>query len=434
MKRRHRSSLRKYLMLDFYYSVLRRDWQISTIFTDIFLKTIAVLVVSISRFVKDACNISASALTFYSILSIIPIIALALGIARGFGLAKILESEIKSQVFTDPAVVEHIIDFANQALENTKGGLVTGLGIVILLWSVIKVLGSTELTMNRIWGVKKGRSVVKKFTDYMSIMFIAPILVILISSVNIFMTSSLQSFAMEEGFISYASTAVIALLNLIPYLLVWLLFIFLYMFMPTTPVKFKYAFVSGIIAGTVFQIVQWFYIRFQIGVTSYNAMYGGLAALPLLLVWIQLSWSIVLWGTELCYILRNRHFLYRNTMDVENRWVDNVEVAIRILKYISAEFISQNSGGPSLAMISKKLRMSTSKLRVVLQELVDKKILIEVRDDDDVSYFPAMDFHSLSLSDIITRLSYVDINKGEEWKLRFIAAVDGEFATDKFAK
>lgn len=434
MKRRHRSSLRKYLMLDFYYSVLRRDWQISTIFTDIFLKTIAVLVVSISRFVKDACNISASALTFYSILSIIPIIALALGIARGFGLAKILESEIKSQVFTDPAVVEHIIDFANQALENTKGGLVTGLGIVILLWSVIKVLGSTELTMNRIWGVKKGRSVVKKFTDYMSIMFIAPILVILISSVNIFMTSSLQSFAMEEGFISYASTAVIALLNLIPYLLVWLLFIFLYMFMPTTPVKFKYAFVSGIIAGTVFQIVQWFYIRFQIGVTSYNAMYGGLAALPLLLVWIQLSWSIVLWGTELCYILRNRHFLYRNTMDVENRWVDNVEVAIRILKYISAEFISQNSGGPSLAMISKKLRMSTSKLRVVLQELVDKKILIEVRDDDDVSYFPAMDFHSLSLSDIITRLSYVDINKGEEWKLRFIAAVDREFATDKFAK
>lgn len=433
MKRKHRSSLRKYLRMDFYYSVLRRDWQISTIITDILLKTIAVLVVSISRFIKDACNISASALTFYSILSIIPIIALGLGIARGFGVAKILENELKAQSFTDPVVVEEIIKFANQALENTKGGLVTGLGIVILLWSVIKVLGSTELTMNRIWGVKKGRTMVKKFTDYMSIMFIAPILVILISSVNIFMTSSLQEFTMEEGLLSYASTAMITLMNLVPYVLVWLLFIFLYMFMPTTPVKFKYALVSGIIAGTVFQIVQWFYIRFQIGVTAYNATYGGLAALPLLLVWMQLSWSIVLWGTELCYILRNRHFLFRNSMDVENRWVDNVEVAIRILRYISTEFM-QNNGGPSLAMISKKLRMSTSKLRVVLQELVDKKILKEVREDDDVSYFPAIDFHSLSLADIITRLSYVDNNKGEEWKVRFIDAVDKEFAADKFAK
>ena len=104
--------------------------------------------------------------------------------------------------------------------------------------------------------------------------------------------------------------------------------------MPTTPVKFKYALVAGIVAGTVFQIVQWFYLRFQIGVSSYNAIYGGLAALPLLLVWLQLSWSIVLWGTELCYIMRNRHFLYRNAMNADNKWVDNVEVTLRMLRYI----------------------------------------------------------------------------------------------------
>lgn len=433
MKRRRRNSLRKYLLLDFYYSILRRDWQISTFVIDLLLKTVAVIVVSISRFVKDACNISASALTFYSILSFIPIIALVLGIARGFGVAKILEHEIKSLSFTDPQVTEWVVQFANQALENTQGGLVTGLGIVILLWSVIKVLGSTELAMNRIWGVKQGRSMVKKFVDYMSIMFIAPILVILISSVNVFLTSNLQAIAMEKGFLSYAGSAIGALLNLIPYVLVWLLFIFLYMFMPTTPVKFKYAFAAGIIAGTVFQIVQWFYIRFQIGVSSYNAIYGGLAALPLLLVWLQLSWSIVLWGTELCCIFRNRHFMFRKTMDAENRWVDNVEIATRILRYISSEFM-QNNGGPSLAMISKKLKMNTSKLRVVLQELVDKKILMEVKEEDDVSFFPAVDFHNLSLADIITRLSYIDNNKGEDWKIRFVEAINKEFKTDKFAQ
>lgn len=237
---------------------------------------------------------------------------------------------------------------------------------------------------------------------------------------------------MEEGWISYAGAALITLLKFIPYVLVWLLFIFLYMYMPTTPVRFKYAFIAGVIAGTVFQIVQWFYIRFQIGVSSYNAIYGGLAALPLLLVWLQLSWSIVLWGTELCYIMRNRHFLYRNAMNADNRWVDNVEVALRILKYISAEYM-RNNGGPTLGDICKKLRMSSSKMRMVLEELVEKKVLVEVKSDDDVSYYPAHDLHDLSLADIIVRLSYMDGYKAEEWKVRFVQAINGEFSDDKFA-
>lgn len=432
MRRKRKVSLKKFLVVDFYYSILRRDWRISTFATDLLLKTVAIAVVSIDRFVKDACSISASALTFYSTLAFIPVTALVLAIAKGFGAAKALEDWIKDQSFTNPEVVEWMMNIANKALENTQGGIVTGLGIILLLWSVIRMLGSTELAMNRIWGVKKGRSVTKKFTDYMSILFIAPILIILICSMNVFMMSNLQEVVMEEGLISYASAALITLLKFIPYVLVWLLFIFLYMFMPTTPVKFKYALIAGVIAGTVFQVVQWFYIRFQIGVSSYNAIYGGLAALPLLLVWLQLSWSIVLWGTELCYIMRNRHFLYRNALNADNRWVDNVEVAIRVLKYISAEYM-RNNGGPTLGAICKKLRMSSSKVRLVLEELVEKKVLVEVKSDDDVSYYPAHDLHDLSMADVIVNLSYMDGFKAEEWKVRFVRAINGEFLNDKFA-
>lgn len=420
------------MLIDFYYSVLRRDWRISTFLTDVVLKTLAVAVVSIDRFVKDASTISASALTFYSTLSFIPVVALILAIARGFGAAKALEDWIKDQTYTNPEVMEWVVGIANKALDNTQSSLITGFGIILLIWSVVRMLSSTELAMNRIWGVKKGRTLVKKFTDYMSILFIAPILVVLISSINVFMMSNLQDYAMEEGVLSYAGVALKALFALIPYVLVWFLFVFLYMFMPTTPVRFKYAIVAGIVAGTVFQIVQWFYIRFQIGVSSYNAIYGGLAALPLLLVWLQLSWSIVLWGTELCYIMRNRHFLYRNAMNADNRWVDNVEVTIKMLRYISEQF-THNQGSPTLAMICKKLRMSSSKVRVVLQELVDQKILVEVRDDDDVSYYPAVDFHRLALSDIITRLSHLDESRGEEWKMRFVEAMKREFSKDTFA-
>ena len=124
------------------------------------------------------------------------------------------------------------------------------------------------------------------FTDYFSIIFIAPILMILVSSLNLFMTSS----GWQENFPLISSFLQIVI-KLLPYMLVWMLFIFLYMFMPATPVKFKHAFVAAMIAGTVYQIIQWFYIRFQIGMSSYSAIYGTLAALPLLLVWFCLLYT-----------------------------------------------------------------------------------------------------------------------------------------------
>ncbi len=424
--------LKKFFSLDFYYVVLRKERQKTAFWREAPLRVLAVFVISVNRFLKDTGMVSASALTFYSILSFVPFVALALGIAKGFGLSKVLEDQIREQSFTNPQIMDFVVEFANQALENTKGGLITGLGIVILLWSVIKVLGNTELAMNRIWEVKKGRSLTKKFTDYLSIMFIAPILVILIGSINVFLTSNLQTIAMEEGFLKYASSFIISLLNLIPFILVWVLFIFLYMYMPATPVRFKYAVLAGIIAGTVYQVMQWFYIRFQIGVSSYNAIYGSLAALPLLLVWLQLSWCIVLWGAELCYVLRYRHFMFRNAMDRENRWVDNVEQAIRILKFIASEYM-QNRGGTTLNTISKKLKINTTKLKEILCELVDKNILAEILMEEEPVYLPLIDLHRLSLADVIIRLSYIHTHGGTDWEGRFIAAIRKEFSQETFA-
>ena len=402
-------NLKKYLIVEFYYSVLRRDWRVSTFLQDILLKTVAYVVVSVDRFITNASAISASALTFYSTLSFIPVVALVLAIARGFGAAKALEEWLNEQTFTNPEVMQWVMNLAGKALDNTQSNIIAGLGIVLLIWSVVK-----------------------KFTDYMSILFIAPILMVLISSINVFMMSNLQAYTSDETFLSYAGAALTAILRLVPYVLVWFLFVFLYMFMPTTPVKFKHALVAGIVAGTVFQVVQWFYLRFQVGVSSYNAIYGGLAALPLLLVWLQLSWSIVLWGTELCYIMRNRHVLYRDALGANKRWVEDVDVSVKMLKIISDTY-THHQGGPTLAVICKKLRMSSSKARIVLQELVDLDILVEVKDEDDVSYYPAVDFHHLSMSDIIIRLAHLDKNKGEKWKVRFVEAIKKEFSADTFA-
>ncbi len=424
--------LKKFFSLRYYYAILRKDWRGVALFRGLLLRGMAILVISVNRFVGDACMVSASALTFYSVLSFIPIVALVLGIAKGFGVGKVLEQQIREQTFTDPQVMDFVVQFANHALENTKGGLITGLGIMILLWSVIKVLGNTELAMNRIWAIKRGRKLTRKFSDYLSVMFIAPILLTLISGINIFLTSNLQTIAVEEGFLRYASSLIIWLVNILPYLLVWFLFVFLYMYMPATPVKFKYAILAGIIAGTVYQVMQWFYIRFQIGVSSYNAIYGSLAALPLLLVWLQLSWSIVLWGTELCYIFRNRHCMYLNSLDRESRWIENVGQAVKILKYISDEYM-QNKGGVTLGQISKKLKISTSKLQIVLHELVEKSVLAGWREDDDIVYLPLRDLHQLSMADVINRLANVDTQMEKGWGRRYADAIEKEFGHDKFA-
>ncbi len=424
--------LKKFFSLRYYYAILRKDWRGVALFRGLLFRGMAILVISVNRFVGDACMVSASALTFYSVLSFIPIVALVLGIAKGFGVGKVLEQQIREQTFTDPQVMDFVVQFANHALENTKGGLITGLGIMILLWSVIKVLGNTELAMNRIWGIKRGRKLTRKFSDYLSVMFIAPILLTLISGINVFLTSNLQTIAVEEGFLRYASSLIIWLVNVLPYLLVWFLFVFLYMYMPATPVKFKYAILAGIIAGTVYQVMQWFYIRFQIGVSSYNAIYGSLAALPLLLVWLQLSWSIVLWGTELCYIFRNRHCMYLNSLDRESRWIENVGQAVKILKYISDEYM-QNKGGVTLGQISKKLKISTSKLQIVLHELVEKSVLAGWREDDDIVYLPLRDLHQLSMADVINRLANVDTQMEKGWERRYADAIEKEFGHDKFA-
>lgn len=414
----------KMLDLDYHYAVIRRDYGNRFVLTEFVQKSLSIVVVSLNRFVKDVGTLSASALTFYSILAFIPLVALVFAIAKGFGAGEALQGELLKHMQSSPELAGYIIDFANNALANTRGGVLTGVGIVILLWAVIKMLHSTELAMNRIWGIRKGRNIRRMFTDYLSIMFIAPILMIVVSSLNVYLSSNLETY------LPVAGSIILRLLKLLPYVLVWLLFIFLYMFMPATPVKFKHALIAGVVAGTVYQIVQWFYIRFQVGVSSYNAIYGGLAALPLLLVWLQLSWSVVLWGTELCYIFRNRHFMYKSELLRDTSWMETTEWAVKIVRYVARVYVS-HGGGPSLGMLNKELKMDTGKLRLILQELVDRHILVEAKEDEDYFYYPAMDFHFLSVGDIIIHLSRVEESTDEVWKREFMEAIRVGYANDK---
>ncbi|HQP12356.1 MAG TPA: YihY/virulence factor BrkB family protein, partial [Candidatus Omnitrophota bacterium] len=269
------------------------------------LKQLRIMLLAFRGFDEDKCQLRASALTYYSLLSIVPLVAMAFGIAKGFGIEKILEKQLYEKLAGQEEVVERIISFSQTLLETTKGGVIAGVGVAILFWTVIKVLGNIESSFNDIWGIRKSRTWGRKFSDYLSIMLICPLLLIMSSSITVLVTSQVKLVVEKISFLGVLSPAIFMILSLLPYCVIWVLFTYIYIFMPNTSVSFKSGLFGGMIAGTIYQIVQWIYINFQVGVAKYGAVYGSFAALPLFLVWLQMSWIIVLFGAEISFAEQN---------------------------------------------------------------------------------------------------------------------------------
>ena len=271
----------------------------------LFITWVRVVLLAVREFKSNQCQLNASALTFYSLLSVVPIAAVAFGVAQGFGFEKLLEKQLLEKFPGQQETITQIIVFANNLLENTRGGLIAGLGVILLFWTVIKVLDNVEASFNDIWGVKKGRSFGRKISDYLALILICPLLLIASGGATVFVATQVQMLIQKLAFLGYFEWAVVFGLKLIPFVMSWLLFTFLYIFMPNTKVNLVSGIVGGVVAGTIYQATQMVYVTFQVGAAKANAIYGSFAALPLFLIWLQLSWRIVLFGTELVFAHQN---------------------------------------------------------------------------------------------------------------------------------
>lgn len=260
------------------------------------LKFLRVILVSLRGFHAYHCALRASALTFYTVLSIVPVAAMAFGIAAGFGFEQRLQKELLENFSGHEAVILKVIDFAHTFLDDTRGGLIAGVGVAVLFWAVIKVLGNIENSLNAIWEVGKSRSIGRKIGDYLGMMILSPVLVIVSGSATVFIKTQVMMMTREVWLLGAFSPVILLSLKLLPYILAWILFSTVYLVMPNTRVRIASAVIAGIIAGTLYQMVQWGYINFQVGVARNNAIYGSFAAVPLFLVWLQMSWLIVLFG------------------------------------------------------------------------------------------------------------------------------------------
>lgn len=269
------------------------------------IRALKILLLAIRGYQRDQCATKASALTFYSMLSVVPVIAVFFGIAKGFGFDKKLQVQLLAKFSEQEDVLLKVFEFSNAMLQKTNGGVIAGIGVGLLFYSVVKVLGRIEDSFNDIWKVRKSRTIARKFTDYLSITIVCPILVIMASSVTVTIASQLKAIAGKLSQWGLPPAPILILLEIIPFVLIWVVFAFILIYMPNTKVRLKPGIVAAVVAGTAYQAAQWIYISFQVGVAKANAIYGSFAALPLFLVWIQISWLIVLMGSEISFAAQN---------------------------------------------------------------------------------------------------------------------------------
>lgn len=336
-------------------------------------------------FIEDDCYTQASALTYYSLLAIVPVLAVLFGIAKGFGFEKALEIDINAKFAEQRELVQKLIEFAYSWLQNVKGGIIAGIGTVALLWSVLGLLSNIESALNAIWKIPVSRSMGRKVSDYLALMIICPLFLVASSSITVFLYTQITATAQSNVIVEAVSPILLLVLKLFPFFLIWVLFTFVYLYLPNTQVYLRSAILAGIIAGTAFQLWQWIYIKFQIGASSYGAIYGSFAALPLFLIWLQISWLILLAGAELAFEIENDLFIpYRRTIPLSTK------AAALLITYRCIEAFVLGKPPQTDRSLAHELGISLNHLHTLLKTLQKERILSEISlSDRMIGYQPA---------------------------------------------
>ena len=369
------------------------------------IKQMRIIVLAARGFSNDKVMLRASALTFYSLLSIIPVAAIAFAIAKGFGLDQTLEQLITNEFQAHQEVLNWLLLNARNALDETRGVYIAGVGMIILFWSVLSLLDDIEDSFNHIWQIKSSRPWYRKFTDYLTIMLIAPVFIILSSSITVFISTELADFMSRAPILDFFKPVISFLVKFIPYFLSWITLTILFIVMPNAKVKFVPALISGIVAGTVLQVLQWLYIDLQFGITKLSAIYGSFAAVPLFIIWLQSSWIIVLLGAELAFANQNisRYEDESKALNISN--YQKRALVLMILHLIIRNF-STGEKPISAENIALTLKIPMRLARDILQDLSSVNLVSIIHENEQIErlYQPAIDINRITVSYVFTRL------------------------------
>ena len=335
-----------------------------------------------------------AALTFYALISIVPVLALVFAVVNGFGLVESLVANLYSLLPQMPEVVDYIVDFANRALARTQGGIVATVSLLTLFWAVIRMFESIEINFNKIWEVKSTRNLVRKYCDYITVVIIAPLLWIVATSISSY---ARQMLGVDSSVWLQLGSKIVSMV------VVWAMFALIYLVLPNIKVRLRSALLAGIMAGSCFYAFQAIYIYLLKWMTSYSAIYGSFAALPLFLLWMQNSWSILLIGCELSFAIQNEKRFDEERMLPNVSPDDNRKLMIAITAFVARAF-KRGEGAVPMVAIREGLALPTRIASKLVQQLVAAEVLNEVRRDEveyDVAYAPARDINTLRICDVL---------------------------------
>lgn len=364
------------------------------------VKVVKVINLSFKSFMSRDLQTKSMALTFSTVLAIVPAFAMLFAIGRGFGFQNLLEEQLFMNFPAQKSFITFALKFVDSYLNQASQGVFVGVGLIFLLYTLVSLLSDIETAFNQIWDIHKDRSLYQKIPDYIAICLLVPVLMICSSGVSIFMSSTLQ----DNTHFSFLTPLVNIALEASPFILAFLAFTISFYIIPHTRVKLKYAAAAGAICAIMFQILQMLFLSGQLYVSKYNAIYGSFSFLPLMLIWLQLSWLILLFGCVLTYSMQN--IFAFNFLDNKVPPSRNLETMVMlIIMAVVAKRFHQEEKPLSAKEISSiynfPIRM-VNRLCQILQKagLINMVII----DDEHTGIAPAVDTDELTVGIVFKRI------------------------------
>lgn len=383
------------------------------------VKAVKVINLSIRSFMDRDLQVRSCALTYNTVLAVVPALAMLFAIARGFGFQNLLQSELFRYFPAQRHVLENALTYVENYLAQASQGVFVGIGLIFLLWTLLSLLSNVEDTFNHVWGVTATRSLQRKFTDYTALLLLLPVLLVCSAGITIFMSDAVQHL-----FGGHAISPMLhRLLSFMPIFISWLAFTAAYYLVPNTKVSFKGALFAGILCGTLFQGLQWLFVTGQVYVSKYNAIYGSFAFLPLFLVWLQLSWLVTLAGVVLTYSWQNiDNFTHRDMVEKIAPSYAN-DLAIAVMSIACSRFKNREPAVSKDELI-KSYGLPPNLVEKILDRLHSAGLLtpiVQTENGANETFQPSCDPDDLTINGVTNALD----NLGET---NFIPLADTGFA------
>ena len=383
------------------------------------VRAVKIVNLSVRSFLDRDLQIRAGSLTYSTVLAIVPALAMLFAIARGFGFQNLMQNELFRYFPSQRQALETALTYVDNYLAQASQGIFIGIGVVFLLWTLLSLMSNVEDTFNHVWGITAKRSLQRKFTDYSALFLLLPLLMLCSAGISIFMSDAVQHvFAGNR-----LSPVAHRLLSFMPTFIAWIIFTAAYCLVPNTRVSFKASLFAGVLCGTVFQLVQWLFLTGQVFVSKYNAIYGSFAFLPLLLVWLQLSWLIALSGVVITYAWQNfdRFSFNDHVKDISQAYANDMAVAV--LAFAAKRFKQREAPLTARELITA-YDVPASLARDVLERLQRAGLLTAISATDakaELGYQPAYDPDDLTVNTALNALTAVGSSN-------FIVKADTRFA------